>query len=79
MLLINNNNIKMIKIDRKLSKSIMLFKIKMNIMNSKVIEQRIMDRIKDNGGRTTDIKYRTTDNQIIRNNKQRIINNQTTT
>ena len=39
MLLINNNNIKMIKIDRKLSKSIMLFKIKMFIMNSKVIEQ----------------------------------------
>jgi len=35
MLLINNNNNKIIKIDRKLSKSIMLFNIKTFIRNSR--------------------------------------------
>jgi len=35
MLLINNNNIDINIMDRKLSKSIMLFKIKINIINNK--------------------------------------------
>jgi len=35
MLLINNNNIDINIMDRKLSKSIMLFKIKMTIINNK--------------------------------------------
>ena len=35
MLLINNNNSIINRIDRKLSKSIMLFKIKINIINNK--------------------------------------------
>jgi len=35
MLLINNNNININIMDRKLSKSIMLFKIKINIINNK--------------------------------------------
>lgn len=36
MLLINNNNIDINIMDRKLSKSIMLFKIKINIINNKI-------------------------------------------
>ena len=35
MLLINNNNVDINIMDRKLSKSIMLFKIKINIINNK--------------------------------------------
>ncbi len=35
MLLINNHNINIYIIDRKLSKSIMLFKIKINIIKNK--------------------------------------------
>ena len=35
MLLINNNNNNINRIDRKLSKSIMLFKIKINIIKNK--------------------------------------------
>ena len=35
MLLINNNNNNINVMDRKLSKSIMLFKIKINIINNK--------------------------------------------
>jgi len=35
MLLINNNNNNINIMDRKLSKSIMLFKIKINIINNK--------------------------------------------
>lgn len=37
MLLINNNNININRMDRKLSKSIMLFKIKINIMKNRTI------------------------------------------
>ena len=37
MLLINNNNMNINRMDRKLSKSIMLFKIKINIMKNRTI------------------------------------------
>ena len=41
MLLINNNNNNINIMDRKLSKSIMLFKIKINIINNKTNKQLI--------------------------------------
>ena len=41
MLLINNNNNNINVMDRKLSKSIMLFKIKINIINNKTNKQLI--------------------------------------
>ena len=41
MLLINNNIIDINIMDRKLSKSIMLFKIKINIINNKTNKQLI--------------------------------------
>ena len=45
MLLINNIKINTHRIDRKLSKSIMLFKVKINIVRNRTIKVKIAERI----------------------------------
>lgn len=45
MLLINNNTDSINRIDRKLSKSIMLFKIKINIIKNKTNKQKLIKSI----------------------------------